>query len=142
MLIRIYLKDDYNKEDFVKFVIYRIKKRIIDNFKKLNYDVIIKKINDSNLLKLEDKREISAVDIFNQALKNIIYKQVDAHNWLIEIDPNKMYRDTHIKLINIIKLFEYGTSTFKPVLLIRESFKYNEERIHLIYKMYQSIIGE
>jgi len=121
MELKVNNPDNLPLKDFCEELIVKIKRETLAklNFQKLGLRDDY--INSDKVLKfVGSKRYISSVSVINLALNNMVVK--DGGSFLtISINENMKLYGTENKLIDIIKLIEYGNQELQPYMLIRDT---------------------
>lgn len=106
---------DLDLSDFCDFIIKYIQEnlsRSLDERKLLRYDDYI-----NNNIKIDfaynKRRILSSKELIISSTYNLIKRKFSKY-YMIEIDPNIYIKDTNIKLVDIIKLINYGSLTLQP----------------------------
>lgn len=136
MQLLIINSDEGNLHLFCKFLINKIKQRIINLMDPAKYVIRDKILNeDENIIEfIGTKRNINCLVIMRQALNNLRYKSTATNEYIIDIDPNIYLYRTKTRLIEIIKLLEYGRSDLKPYPIFRRVFNDMAEELQDLYE--------
>lgn len=122
MEIKINNPDGYQLEEFCNEVIKEIRTQLLSriNFKKLSLRDDY--LNSGKVFTfVGSKRYISTISIIHLALNNLVVKNNKTH-YLISINENLKVYGTDNKLVDIVKLIEYGNQELPPYMVFRDTF--------------------
>lgn len=128
---------DLDLSEFCDFVIKYIQENLpksLDERKLLRYDDYI-----NNNIKIDfaydKKRILSSKELLISSTYNLIKRKFSKY-YMIEIDPNIYIKDTNIKLVDIIKLINYGSLTLQPYPIYSNIMEEIAEDLDTLYEQF------
>ena len=128
---------DLDLSDFCDFIIKYIQENLprnLDERKLLRYDDYI-----NNNIKIDfaynERRILSSKELIISSTYNLIKRKFSKY-YMIEIDPNIYIKDTNIKLVDIIKLINYGSLTLQPYPIYSNIMEEIAEDLDTLYEQF------
>lgn len=83
----------------------------------------------------QTRRKISTRFILDYAFKHLIIRTTK-DNYFIEFNPNVKIPNFNIRLIDILKIVEFGDLEFKGTSIITDCFEEVRNNISAVYQLY------
>lgn len=106
---------------------------------------VLSSINIGTLQKYEEEVfnlynvKISYYDVVKRSLNNLQILNSDK-KYVIQVNPNILYSNTNIKLINLINLLNYGTLQVQGCFIFSNVFENVQKNIEIYYNRYNPFL--
>lgn len=111
-MILLDIENNNYSNNFIRWLINNIKVRVLSNINNPRFDLL-----NNSLLYNKQFKNVDIKTAILLGMNNIRFKYLK-NRYIIYIDTNLVYPDTHIKISTLCKLSNYGTQSFKGYPLI------------------------